>query len=385
MIESSLSVILTKPSKPKHGRICDPAQQLWSSATKARLKTTGFWVIKFSKIIFIIILMFPSIAWATNPFELFPNLIDTLLAGDQAAASVITDDIIERNSGYPVVHYVKAVIIYQRMIDEEDTTGQAEFFQVTDSCVSHCDLLLENQPDVDMGLWYLKGSALSAAGVTLLRNGETIRGARKLLAAKSCFDDVISADPAFYDAYLGRGTYRCAVAQKASGLGFLPFIPDFHDGLNDLKLAADSSRWSRWTALNAIAWFAIDDDNFFLADSVCRIGLARFPNSRAFLWPTLALSVRRNQWLAAEQTALRLLDLSLTQPGNGYELTTLYWRLMVCADRLGRMDDAVTYAQKGIAVTRTPETERRRREKIDAMQVRLNAGVSGSPAKAHDQ
>lgn len=311
--------------------------------------------------------------------EHYGALMDTLVAGHYAAADSICARISAAHDGHPASLYARGTVLYTRLIDSEDSAGRAEFFELADSCARLCAEWREaHREDISL-LAYIRGNALSSAGIILMRAGKPVAGLRKLLAARHEFDAAIEADPQFYDAYLGRGTYRCAVAQHASVLGVLPFMPDLESGLRDLRLAADSSHWSRWAALNALVWFTLDEREYDLADSLCDVGLARFPDSRAFLQPKLAVYVRQDHWAEAEETGLRLLNEYLADPdNNGYETTTLYWRLMVCADELARPEDAESYARSGLAVRRTADVERRRKEKVEAMRERLSQSSADS-------
>jgi tetratricopeptide (TPR) repeat protein len=309
---------------------------------------------------------------ASGPTEQFSVLMDTLLAGCYVAADSMSSRISEEYPGHPAALYAQQTVLYTRLLDSEDSTGRAEFLKLADSCARLCAEWRDAGREQPSLLAYLRGSALSSAGLLLMHTGGLIPGLQKLLAARHEFDAAIESDPHFYDAYLGRGTYRCAVAQHASVLGALPFMPDFESGLRDLWLAADSSRWSRWVALNALAWFVLNERDYDLADSICDVGLARFPGTRAFLQPKLAVYARQDHWAEAEEIGLRLLTVHLANPqNNGYELTTLYWRLMVCADSLGRPEDAEGYARSGLAVRRTADVERRRSKKTEAMRERV--------------
>jgi tetratricopeptide (TPR) repeat protein len=318
-------------------------------------------------------------AQAAGPMEHYGALVDTLVAGSFAAADSICARVSAEHAGHPAALYVRGTVLYTRLIDSEDSSGRAEFFELADSCARLCVEWREAHREDSSLLTYIRGNALSSAGIILMRAGKPVAGLRKLLAARHEFDAAIEADPRFYDAYLGRGTYRCAVAQHASVLGVLPFMPDLESGLRDLRLAADSSRWSRWAALNALVWFTLNEREYDLADSLCDVGLARFPDSRTFLRPKLAVYVRQDHWAAAEATGLRLVKEYLADPqNNGYETTTLYWRLMVCADQLGRPEDAESYARSGLAVRRTADVEQRRKEKIEAMRERLSQSSADS-------
>jgi tetratricopeptide (TPR) repeat protein len=314
-----------------------------------------------------------SAARASGLAERFPELMDTLLTGSYAAADSISGGICRDYAGHPAALYARQTVLHARLIDSEDTVGWGELFVLADSCARRCEEWRDAGREEPFLLSYLRGSALSSAGLLLLRSGKLLPGLQRLLLARQEFDAAIEQNPRFYDAYLGRGTYRCAVAQNASVLGVLPFVPDLDGGLHDLELAFDSSRWSRWVALNALGWLVLKDGNYARADSLCEIGLARFPGSRAFLQLKLSVQVQQNHWAESERVGLRLLSEHLTDPqSNGYETTTLYWRLMVCADSLGRPDDAAEYARLGLAVRRSPDVEQRRKGKVAAMRERLS-------------
>jgi len=193
-----------------------------------------------------------------------------------------------------------------------------------------------------------------------------------LVSARGDFDEAISLDSTFFDAQFGRGTYRSAVGRNASLLAWLPLIPSAEEGWQDLQVAALKSRWSRYAALNAMAWFALDDRNFALVDSITSVGLARFPESRSFLWPRMAMYERQEMWTETAQIAELLLKQYSSHPdNNGYETTGLHWRLMQCADSLGKPAEAEAFARAGISAFRTPAAAERRKGKLAEMKKRL--------------
>ncbi|MFZ5432712.1 MAG: hypothetical protein ACOZB3_02960 [Calditrichota bacterium] len=298
--------------------------------------------------------------------------MDTLMGGHYQAAESLCDTIETRFTGHPARYHARATVLYSHMIDMEDTVGRAEFMALEDSCARACETLLQARSDYSPELGYLIGSASSTRGLLLLHEQNILGGLQLLMNARNAFDRVIETDSTFFDAYLGRGAYRVAVARNAKSFAFLPFIPSEASGWSDLWIAVEHSRFSRYTALSAMVWFALDDRNFALADSICKLGLERFPNSRGFLWPRLSLEVRQNQWPNAEQTAQLLLNQYVNHPdNNGYETTALYWRLMICADSLNRPEDAIAMARAGLAAYRTADAEQRRHDKLTAMEARI--------------
>ncbi|MDD5087828.1 MAG: hypothetical protein PHI18_03395 [bacterium] len=315
-------------------------------------------------------------AQAGGALDTYPALMDTLMGGNYAAAESLCVGLETAHPGHPAGSYARATVCYTRMIDMEDTLGRAEFFALSDECLSRCDDFEKQQREGGVVLDYLRGSAYSTQGLLHLHEGNILNGIRLLMSARNLFDAVIEAQPEFDDAYLGRGAYRVSVARYASMLKWLPVVPDEQSGWDDLWRAVERSRFSRYSALSAMVWFAIEDRNLTLADSICALGLARFPDSRGFLWPKMALEVRQERWEDADATAARLLAQYLEHPfNNGYETIGLYWRRMVCADHLGHSDDAAQFARAGLATYRTPDVERRRRDKLREMNERV--GTAG--------
>jgi hypothetical protein len=310
---------------------------------------------------------YPELKW-------FPALMDTLMRGYYAAADSICDSIEAENPGHPVSQYARATVLYTHVFDFEDSTGYGKFMALTDACIGLAQQRKSSaNGEAKAVLCYLRGSALSSRGLMLRHENNLLAGLKSLVESGSEFNDAIELNPRFYDAYLGRGAYRYAVASNASALRWLPFIPSKESGWRDLWLAVDSSKYSTFPALSAMVWFVLDEGNYALVDSICQAGLARFPDSRNFLWPLMSMQVRQKRWADVEVTAQALLKHFLNHPdNNGYDATGLYWRLMLCADELGQPEQAKAYAQAGLATYRTANATARRAEKLRAMQDRLN-------------
>lgn len=308
-----------------------------------------------------------------SPLSSYPALMDTLVGGHYQAARAICAEIEVAFPGHPAGIYARIAVAYAHMLDLEDTSGRAMFVVLTDSCTNTCNRLLRSGSDNPAEFNFLKGSALAVRGLLLNHEHKLLPALQCLVKSKHAFDAAIESDPQFYDAYLGRGAYRYAVATHASLLRWLPVIPTKDSGWQDLWLAVQRSRFSRSAALTSIVWHAMDEGDTATADSIIQTQLQRFPGCRSFLWPQLALYERQNRWAEAEQTAKVLLDQYLAHPdNNGYEPIGLYWRMMTCADQLNRPEDAEAYARAGLETYRTPDVAQRRENRLREMQARLS-------------
>jgi hypothetical protein len=314
---------------------------------------------------------------AAGPLDRYHALTDTLMVGAYQAANKICDEIEVENPGHPAADYGRACAIYAHVTDFEDTTGKARFFELCDSAISACERLKNTSVTDHSTVSYIKGSALATEALMLHREGATVRAIGLIMSARSEFQAAIDDNPVFYDAYLGRGAYRYAVATHASLVSWLPFIPSAESGWKDMWLAVDSSKFSRYSALSSLVWFVLEKKDYALADSICRAGLERFPGCRSFLWAKLAMHQRQKQWAETESVAQDLLQQYLAHPdNNGYDVTGLYATLMTCADSLGRADDALNYARQGLAAVRKGDVARRRKDKLEMIERRLAQGES---------
>jgi tetratricopeptide (TPR) repeat protein len=303
--------------------------------------------------------------------------MDTLMIGDYQTANRICDRIEAKNPGHPAADYGRACAIYAHVTDFEDTTGRARFFELCNSAISACNRLKNSGVTDRATASYIEGSTLATQALMLHREGGTLKALRLIMAARSEFQEAIDSNPVFYDAYLGRGAYRYAVATHASLVSWLPFIPSAESGWRDMWLAVDSSKFSRYSALSSLVWFVLEKKDYALADSICRAGLERFPGCRSFLWAKLAMHQRQKQWAETESVARELLGQYLAHPdNNGYDAIGLYATLMTCADSLGRPDDALKYARQGLAAFRKDDVSKRRKDKLELMERRLAQGES---------
>ncbi len=314
-----------------------------------------------------------QVVHTVGPLDRYETLFDTLMTHDYAIADVMCDSLGLAWPGNPAVHYANASVIYAQLCDFEDTTGTAELESEVEKCLTACVQWEQRSPDsAEAVREYLIGAAYSVSGLTRHRQGKTVDGIRRLMASRSHFDRVIEVDPEFYDAYVGRGAYRYAAAQNLGFLRWLPGVPSKKQGWADLTLGLERAKFSRYAALSSMVWLVIQDENYELADSMVRAGLERFPNSRTFLMPKLALEKRTAQWKNARETALELLkQYKQLEFQNGYEVIGLYRTLMDCSDMLGETEAAQSYARAGLNATATPYALERRKDTLKALRARL--------------
>jgi len=309
-----------------------------------------------------------------SPLAAFSAIFDTLMGHHYAAADSLCLDMEVQFSDHAAVPYARASVIYAQLCDLEDTLGTGKLESEVERCLALCDEWEADAPDSAAAeREFLVGSAYSLSGLTRHRQGKVVDGISRLMTSRRHFDRAIKLDPEFYDAYVGRGAYRYAAASNLGILRWLPGVPTKRAGWADLKLGLDSSEFSSYSAMSAMVWLAIGEENWVTVDSMTSAGLSRFPNSRTFLMPKLAREKRTAQWAAARETALKLLDSYLNlKVQNGYEVIGLYRSLMDCSDMLGDSAAAEDYARLGLSAAATPYALERRAATLAAMRERLD-------------
>ncbi len=308
-----------------------------------------------------------------SPLSRYEALFDTLMGHHYGSAQEICEQMELAWPTHPAVDYGRASVIYAQLCDFEDTTGTSELEGFAESCLTKCQAWEVRAPDSAVAeREYLTGSACSVVGLTRHRQGKALDGIRRLMASRNHFDKSIRMDPDFFDAYVGRGAYRFAAASNLGILRWLPIVPTKRDGWSDLMIGLKQSKFSRFAALSAMVWFALQEENYVLADSMVKAGLERFPESRTFWMPKLSLEKITGQWKDARESALVLLNqYKQLEFNNGYEVIGLYQTLVECSDMLGDSEAALNYARAGLAVSPTPYALERRRDTLAALRDRL--------------
>jgi tetratricopeptide (TPR) repeat protein len=115
--------------------------------------------------------------------------------------------------------------------------------------------------------------------------GDWLGGINKGMSSVSVFEDAISQDSSFYDAYVGAGTYYYWRSRKTEFINWLPFVKDRRErGIEMLKLGAERSEYNRFTAMSGLISILLDAKDYNAVVKWSRLGLASYPNNRTFLW-----------------------------------------------------------------------------------------------------
>ena len=149
-----------------------------------------------------------------------------------------------RPDGAPAAYYHLTVSSFLKFIMSDRDRFQEEFWQRRDSL----DDILSDQPD---GLWkdYLSAESSLMHAIVHAKRGRFVKAAFAGRSAYRTYESVRRRDAEFYDAYKGLGLLHLSVSALPGlyrkFLSILGMRGSTEEGLRELTLAADSSRYSR--------------------------------------------------------------------------------------------------------------------------------------------
>jgi tetratricopeptide (TPR) repeat protein len=227
-------------------------------------------------------------------YELIPELNDTL-------------------PGKPLEKLLYASILFSEMSDAEDYSREKELLKNIDDSIDSFKKLSERHPRDPWGQ-FLLGSAYGYKSVYFGQTGGWFKSLLAGLKAKSRFSDAIKLDPRLFDAYTGLGSYHYWSSAKLKK--YIPFLSDNRKkGLEELRLAADSSEFSRGPAIVGLAWALINENKLGDALKISKEFYSTTHGGRASLWLLGGIYWRRGDYNRTIQYYDELLE-SLKRAGN---------------------------------------------------------------------
>lgn len=319
------------------------------------------------------LLGFCSSLFAASPFDHYAALLDTLCGSHYAAGDSIAAQIEQENPGHPAAMLAHAGVKAFYAVDITGGSEDIDVLAMLDSVVHRAEEYKEHPGEDQASLSFIRGCALFGRGLILSRQGKVMQGIPLVVRARREFGHVIDLKSDFYDAYLGRGAFRYVKVVFLSKYDPFRLVTNEAEARHDVDIAVRSATFTHWLAVDLLAWLGPSRKQFALTDSLCAVGLERFPESRTFLWPLSFSLMDQHKYADAEKVCLDLLHQYQQIPeDHGFELLWLYDWLTVCADSQGRSDDAFSYAQAGLAVPHSPFSAVQRKDQLRRMRERVN-------------
>ena len=291
---------------------------------------------------FYLLISTATVSAQSEPFleEIYAGVKAVLLHEyDQAFA--IFSNLSEQFPNNPTGPFFAATILQSKMMDFETNRWQDEFFELLEDAETRSQVLIRQDLQQTYARFYL-GAAMAYKGFYLVRDKRYLPGIRAAITAIDQLEKVVKVDSQMYDAYLGIGNYKYWRSRFTKIFNWLPFFSDHRqEGLRMIRLALEKGTFTRWAAINDLAWIYIDRDDPTKALKYAQMGLNEFPNSRFFLWPAAEAYAKMDEPRQARRLYEKLL-LSVTSESinNHYNEILLHLKIAECAFELRDFEEA---------------------------------------------
>jgi tetratricopeptide (TPR) repeat protein len=259
---------------------------------------------------------------------------------------------------HPAGPLFSAAIYQSMMLDMETKQWQKEFAQSIEQALS----LAKGHQD----RWYrfYRGAALSYKSYQQVRDKNYLAALPTALSSMKELNRLVAEDSLFYEPVLGLGNY---LYWRSKIIRWLPFLPQQkEEGIRMIEKAFQRALLSKWAALSSLCWISIEEKRYEDAVGYSREGLAKFPESRFFLWPLAEALFRAGRFNEAAAAYEKLKD---SQTGlledNGYNRVVILWKLAQCADKTGEHAQVIAYSQQALHVAIKPDVAERASKKLE--------------------
>ncbi|MBN1997696.1 hypothetical protein JW935_09100 [candidate division KSB1 bacterium] len=252
---------------------------------------------------------------------------------------------------HPAVLFFHAATVQSKMMDWECTEQRQEFYDYINKTITAGKERYHQNPQNQNALFFW-GAALSYKSYQLGREKKYLTSVQVGLKSLGLLKQLVRNDSTFYDCYLGIGSYlywRSTITKK---LTWLPFFADYRkEGIRYIEKAYTNGKWTKWAALNNLAWIYIEEKQFVKAISCANQGLEHFPQSRFFLWPLGDAQLGAQNYHSAIKTYEKILDsIQNTEYNNHYNEILLYLKICTCWAELGDKNKAAKLAAAGLQI-----------------------------------
>lgn len=265
------------------------------------------------------------------------------------------------------------------MLDAENYDREKIFLTHINSSIKILKDWTDKNPDDPWGHFFL-GSAYGYKATWHGQQKSWLKSLLDGLKARGRFAKALKIDSTLYDAYTGMGNYHYWSSAKLGK--YIPFLPDNRDkGLEELKLAADSSLFSSKPATLGLAWALINEKEFPEAARIGRRLYEKTSGGRASLWILGGAYWRMGNLNNAQRYYGELIE-SLKRAGeqNFYNLIFCRYRRGACLFATGRHEEArrefeklLSYDVSDEIAERHKKTYKKTREYIEKLKKRSSS------------
>jgi tetratricopeptide (TPR) repeat protein len=293
--------------------------------------------------VFVLLLIGFSFASSLRPDEsritTVAKIIDYVYADSFETAYSMVEAVNDTLPEKPLYNLITASILHAEMTDLEDYSEKDEFFSRLDTSKKFFQEWIKDNPEDPWG-YYFMGTVHAYKSMWHGQHRSWLKTLIEGLKARGKYMRALEIDPELYDAYAGLGNFHFWASVKLEK--YLPFLKDNREtGLEELRLAIDSSHFSSKPAATGLAWALIDQRRFREAS---RIGMELYNDSsggRVSLWILGGVYWRWGRLKKAEFYYGELIEsLKSLEKQNYYNLVICRYRKGVCLYLMRKYEDA---------------------------------------------
>lgn len=255
--------------------------------------------------------------------------VDYVFSDSFEAAYDAVELIADTLPGKPVYNLIYSSILIADMTDREDYSRKKELFKHLDSSKRFFQKWTDNNPGDAWGYFFL-GTVHAYKAMFYGQTRTWLKSFIEGMKSRGKFSRALEIDPTLYDAYTGLGSYHYWSSDKLAK--YIPFLPDNRKrGLEEIRIAKDSSYFSSKLAAAGLAWALIQENKLPEALKIARELYRESSGGRASLWILGAIHWKSGNLQAAKEDYTEMMN-SLNAVGgqNNYNLIFCRYRRGVC-------------------------------------------------------
>jgi tetratricopeptide (TPR) repeat protein len=192
--------------------------------------------------------------------------------------------LIKKNPSFPLWNLYLAAAKIAKAYDYGEDYEDDAIKKNLEKSLYKSEKLLEKD---ERNIWYIYFEALSK-GYLAYYNAldENWFGSMKYgMSAINGFEKCTKINPAFYDAYVGLGSFKYWKSRKTEFMKWLPFFSDEKEaGISYLIKAKDHNSYNSHLAIYNLTWIYIDEKKYGDAIKISEFALKMYPDTRLFKW-----------------------------------------------------------------------------------------------------
>jgi len=276
----------------------------------------------------------------------------------------------------PAGYFFLGALYQAEMMDYEGDFKEEEFYSNLETAIRLAKKRIKSGKETPWDYLYL-GNSYGYLGVYKARKGGWWPAFKNALKAKSAFKKAVELNPNFYDAYVGLGSYHYWTSYFTKSFAWLPFFADERKkGMEELKLAAKESLFSRVASLNALIWIYIKEKSYSPAITLADSLQKEYPDGKIFLWALATAHYEKYDWhKAIEYYGLIKKKLNNNPAENYYNLIECQYLIADSYFNSGDFPECISICREALSYDLDKKTRERQREKLSKIKELLDRSL----------